>query len=79
MSDIVFDGMVFDRLREVSNQNEKIAALEAEIARLRLTDAEKDAIRLGELAYPGLRVTDNGKWVNVWATLRGLLERTGSN
>jgi hypothetical protein len=40
-----------------------------------LTQAEQDAIRLGELAYPGLRITDKGKWVDVWATLRGLVER----
>lgn len=40
-----------------------------------LTQAEQDAIRLGELAYPGLRITDKGKFVDVWATLRGLVER----
>lgn len=44
--------------------------------RLRPTEAEVNAIRLGELAFPGLRITDMGKWVDVWATLRGLLERT---
>jgi hypothetical protein len=47
-----------------------------EIQDLRLTDAEVAAIRLGELACPGLRITDRGKWVDVWATLRGLRERT---
>ena len=49
-----------------------------EIDRLRPTEAEVNAIRLGELAYPGLRITDNGKWVDVWAALRGLLERHGT-
>lgn len=45
MSDIVFDGMVFDRLREIGDQSDRIASLESEIARLRLTDAEREAIQ----------------------------------
>ena len=37
MSDIVFDGMIFDRLREIGDQSDRIASLESEIARLRIT------------------------------------------
>ena len=60
---------------EPANIGPMAAAMADEIERLRLAVAEKNAIRLGELAYPGLRVTDKGKWVDVWATLRGLVER----
>ena len=69
MSDIVFDNLVFDRLREIGDQRDRIAALEDEIARLRLTDAEREAV---EFAVQHL--TDSG-----WGTaiLRGLLERLG--
>ncbi len=45
MSDIVFDGMVFDRLREIGDQSDRIAALESEVTRLRLTEAEREALR----------------------------------
>ena len=55
---------------------ETVIQRDAEIERLRPTDAEVAAIRLGELACPGLRITDRGKWVDVWATLRGLRDRT---
>jgi len=57
--------------------DEVAGQLIAEVRRLRLTGDEATAIRLGEFAFPGLRVTDNGRWVDVWATLRGLLERHG--
>lgn len=60
---------------EPGNIGPMAAAMADEIDRLRLAVAEKNAIRLGELAYPGLRITDKGRWVDVWATLRGLVER----
>jgi len=59
---------------QLVHENER---LRDEVFRLRLTDEEAAAIRLGEFAFPGLRVTDNGRWVDVWATLRGLIERHG--
>ena len=66
MSDIVFDGMIFDRLREIGDQSDRIASLESEIERLRLTDAEREAVEYAE------GMTSN---CDVAATLRGLLER----
>lgn len=45
----------------------------AEIARLRLTDAEREAV---ELAYS--RLTADTHYATVAATLRGLLERTNA-
>ena len=45
------------------------------ITRLRLTDEEREAIRLGNLAYPGLRITNHGRWVEVWAVLQRLAAR----
>jgi hypothetical protein len=72
MTDIVFDNLVFDRLREIGDQSQRIGELEAEIARLRLTDAERDAVEVAA------RFMD--KWGGVpntiaSDTLRGLLER----
>ena len=48
MSDIVFDGMIFDRLREIGEQSDRIASLEAENERLRLTGAEREAATMSE-------------------------------
>lgn len=45
MSDILFDNLVFDRLREIGDQSQWIGVLESEIARLRLTDEEREAVR----------------------------------
>ena len=64
------DGSMFEEVAA------RIELLEKAMDDMRLTDAEVAAIRLGELACPGLRITDRGKWVDVWAALRGLLERT---
>ena len=73
MSDIVFDGMVFDRLREIGDRIDRIAALESELARLRLTDAEREAVESciadDEAATAYTRAD----------TLRGLLERLGGD
>jgi hypothetical protein len=44
MSDVVFDRMLFDHLDKVTDQTSRIAALEEEIARLRLTDEERAAV-----------------------------------
>ena len=68
MSDIVFDGIVFDRLREIGDQSDRIAALESDIARLRLTDEEREALHW--FAHYGLPEHHA-------ATLRALLERIG--
>lgn len=56
-------------LKEASPQQE-IERLRAEIARLRLTEAEREAV---ELAYS--RLTADTHYASVAATLRGLLER----
>jgi hypothetical protein len=80
MSDIVFDGMIFDRLREIGDQSDRIASLESEIERLRLTDAEREAVRFCVTA--SLPETEKlggvaGALCRMHAaTLRGLLERT---
>ncbi len=63
MSDIVFDNLVFDRLREIGDQRDRIAALEDEITRLRLAIrrlAEQDAT---------LSVCDGNVTVTMDATL----------
>lgn len=74
MSDIVFDGMIFDRLREIGDQSDRIASLESEIERLRLTDAEREAIEwFAEVRKP-LSSFDDGEYV---FTLRKLFERLG--
>ena len=67
MSDIVFDGTIFDRLREIGDQSDRIASLESEIERLRLTDEEREAV---EIAVEHLQNSGLGI-----ATLRKLLER----
>ena len=69
MSDILFDNLVFDRLREIGDQSDRIAALESEIARLRLTAAEREAVAY----YLG-----TGGPYRVDATLVAMLSRTGS-
>lgn len=73
MSDIVFDGMIFDRLREIGDQSDRIASLESEIARLRLTDEEREAIRYLACISP----QDAKIKTRHAATLRGLLHRLG--
>ena len=81
MSDVVFDRMLFDHLDKVTDQTNRIAALEDEIERLRLTDEERQAIerqadwmsmqaqQAGDIHSADLRSQEA-------ATLRGLLERT---
>lgn len=71
MSDIVFDGMVFDRLREMGDQSQRIAELESEIARLRLPDAEREAMTDAADRYA--EITPES--AETAATLRSLLER----
>jgi hypothetical protein len=72
MSDIVFDNLVFDRLREIGDQRDRITALEDEIARLRLTDAEREAIQYFIDGGPDDVVSDPPHL----AVLERLLERT---
>jgi len=67
MSDIVFDGMIFDRLKEIGDQHERIAALEAEVARLRLTEKERKAIK---------NACKLGTFRDEIATIQGFLDRT---
>lgn len=69
MSDIVFDGMIFDRLREIGDQSDRIASLESEIERLRLTDAEREV--LGH----EVELAEYQQRHDLVATLQGLLER----
>jgi hypothetical protein len=71
MSDIVFDNLVFDRLREIGDQRDRIAALEDEITRLRLTDAERVSVK-----WAAEMIDDSGEYKWHAATLRVLLERT---
>ena len=71
MSDVVFDRMLFDHLDKVTDQTNRIAALEEEIARLRLTDAEREAVEWFA------RHSNHGMSMRRAATLRGLLERLG--
>lgn len=69
MSDVVFDRMLFDHLDKVTDQTSRIAALEEEIARLRLTDEEREAITVA--------CGDSSQWGRTHvATLMRLLERT---
>ena len=75
MSDIVFDGMVFDRLREIGDQRDRIASLESEIARLRLTDEEREAINMARkimVSEPSMNPAQRAEWA---ITLSRLLER----
>ena len=68
MSDILFDNLVFDRLREIGDQRDRFAALESEIARLRLTDEEREAVeRAADLI--------DAKTCGDSSTLRAMLER----
>ena len=66
MTDIVFDSLVFDRLREIGDQSQRLGELEREIARLQLTDAEREAVAY----YLG-----SGGPHAVHTTLRSLLSR----
>jgi hypothetical protein len=83
VSDIVFDGMVFDRLREIGDQSDRIASLESEIARLRLTDDERETIKRAidsqqdRAAEMHSRSWDAAAIDEDCDTLRGLLERLG--
>ena len=81
MSDILFDNLVFDRLREIGDQSQRIGELESEVARLRLTDEEREAVAWAAAIEP----EPSGRWTKAqeaaWnqraATLRALLERRG--
>lgn len=82
MSDVVFDRMLFDHLNKVTDQTNRIAALEDEIARLRITDAEREAIDTAEASLMRESTDMNApqpvrkRLGAAAATLRGLLERT---
>jgi hypothetical protein len=67
MSDIVFDRMLLDYLEKKNDQSTRIAAMESEIARLRLTNEEREAV---ETAVRWME-----PYQQVAATLRKLLER----
>ena len=73
MSDILFDNLVFDRLREIGDQSHRICELESEIARLRLTAEERELLENAASQHDSAG-TDSGD--NVARVLRGLLERT---
>jgi hypothetical protein len=53
----------------------RLQAAHAEVERLRLTDAEREAICQAVTAYDGN--DDDEQCAEIAATLRGLLERTG--
>ena len=80
MSDILFDNLVFDRLREIGDQSQRIGGLESEIARLRLTDEEREAVEWASktlcVGWHDLAAGDKQRTRDAAATLRGLLERT---
>ena len=78
MSDVVFDRMLFDHLDKVTDQTNRIAALEEEISRLRLTDAEREAVERACCSLGG--VVDMSAECTEWdadarLTLLSLLER----
>jgi hypothetical protein len=79
VSDIVFDGMVFDRLREIGDQSQWIGGLESEIARLRLTDEEREAVEWASktlcVGWHDLAAGDKRRTRDAAATLRALLAR----
>ena len=75
MSDIVFDGMIFDRLREIGDQGDRIASLEAENERLRLTDAEREALETAARMTGDPSPITAPQVFEYAATLRDLLER----
>ena len=79
MSDIVFDNLVFDRLREIGDQSQRLGELEREIARLRLTAAEREAVEWASktlcVGWHDLAAEDKQRTRDAAATLRGLLER----
>ena len=76
MSDLVFDRMVFDRLRELGDQSQRVGELEREIERLRLTDAEREAIE--RAAREADQWEDDEPVPHQHAaTLRGVLDRLG--
>jgi hypothetical protein len=77
VSDIVFDGMVFDRLREIGDQSDRIASLESEIARLRLTDDEREAIQRARDSIASTMPYESVQSAADWKALSGLLERLG--
>lgn len=81
MSDIVFDNLVFDRLREIGDQSQRLGELEREIARLRLTAAEREAVEWASktlcVGWHDLAAEDKQRTRDAAATLRGLLERLG--
>ena len=81
MSDIIFDNLVFDRLREIGDQSQRLGELEREIARLRLTDAEREAVAWAAAIEPEpsgrWTKTNEAAWNQRSATLRALLERLG--
>lgn len=74
MSDIVFDNMMFDYL-------ERQAERRYEVERLRITDAERDAIRWASqtlcVGWNDLRPQDRDRSRKAAATLKSLLERIG--
>ena len=67
MSDILFDNLVFDRLREIGDQSQWIGGLESEIARLRLTDEEREAVA------DAICIMSDAGWGT--ARLRNMLDR----
>lgn len=74
MSDVVFDRMLFDHI-------EKMAALRNDAGRLRITEAERDAIAWASntlcLGWHDLKPKDKDRSRQAAATLASLLERIG--
>jgi hypothetical protein len=77
MSDVVFDGMIFDHLEKVADKSNYVSALEEEIARLRITDKEREAILAGIATCDEVEQyrPKSGLYRHAAATLRALLER----
>ena len=71
-----------DQLDQIIEGLDRIKELKAEVARLRLTDAEREAVETALYlceATAGLADEQGNAtaWAATAATLRGLLERTG--
>ena len=74
MSDVVFDRMLFDHM-------ETIAALRHDAERIRITEAERDAIAWASktlcVGWHDLKPKDKDRSRMAAATLESLLERIG--
>lgn len=86
MSDVVSDRMMYDHLEQVAARQDEAAYLRCqvqlltdEVQRLRLTEAERNAVEACAVLANKTDLMVNGfggQWKPRAATLRGLLDRT---